>query len=269
MRNIFPVLSEFTMRQGIYELSVLDKNGVAFGECNIEDKNYVRAVPGDEYDVKFTIHADSHGRFPYTYVIYILTIDGSQIDKGFWMDLTLYSANQPCVVNFCGTQISADTMQSFKFSELKISNTRNTISYENSDQTGKLQVAVYEARRTHKLVSREVNFGSTIKTASTSIAESKKFWQQPSLATARGSLTTHLYNYPQHRHEKIRDSPDAIVKVEYHIAGHLDLLQDMHNKRHAPPAPVRDPVYVDLSLEAEVVNTAAPVPAVVVDLQED
>eukprot|EP01032_Pedospumella_encystans_P012711 gene12711-14684_t len=256
------------MRQGIYELSVLDKNGVAFGECNIDDNYYVRAVPGNEYDVKFTIHADAHGRFPYTYVICVLTIDGSQIDKGFWMDLSLYSANQPCVVNFCGTQISADTMQSFKFSELKISAAGNTISSENFDQTGKLQVAVYEARRTQKLMLREVNFGSTIATASTSIAESKKFWQKPSLATDRGSLRTHLYNYSQHHHERLRDSPDAIVKVEYHTAGHLNLLQDMHNKRNAPPAPVRDPVYVDLSLEAEAVPTAASVAAVVVDLQE-
>lgn len=185
------------------------------------------------------------------------------------MDLSFYSANQPCVVNFYGTQISADTMQSFKFSDLKLSASGSPTPSENSHQTGKLQVAVYEARRTQKLMSWEVNFGLTVITASTCIAESKKFWQQPSLGTARGSLTTRLYNYSEHHHEKVRDTPDAVVKVEYHAAGHLNFLQDMHNKRNAPPAPVRAPVHIDLSLEPEDVPAAAPAPAVVVDLQED
>ena len=176
------------MRQGIYELSVFDKSGLKFHECELDGKNYLRAEGGKEYDVHFTIHPDAAGNFPYAVVICILTIDGCQINEGYYENLRSGPLNMPRVIKFCGTQISRDSVQAFMFSDVEVSTLTNGNNSKAVDQMGHIHVAVYEAFRTQRPVNYNGTFNS--KAAPSSIAEGKKFWQQPSLATSLGSLKT-------------------------------------------------------------------------------
>eukprot|EP00598_Pedospumella_elongata_P009208 CAMPEP_0185001572 /NCGR_PEP_ID=MMETSP1098-20130426/71450_1 /TAXON_ID=89044 /ORGANISM="Spumella elongata, Strain CCAP 955/1" /LENGTH=57 /DNA_ID=CAMNT_0027528897 /DNA_START=518 /DNA_END=688 /DNA_ORIENTATION=- len=57
------------------------------------------------------------------------------------------------------------------------------------------------------------------------------------------------------------------MELRYHSAAMFDLLEEMHNERNAPPAPIAPPVHVDLSEEPDLAPAVPPTPTVFVDLR--
>lgn len=66
----------YKMRVGLYEMQILDQNGVALPEHWIGGRCYVEAVPGQEFQVKSSIHRNNNGSFPVKSSVAILSVDG-------------------------------------------------------------------------------------------------------------------------------------------------------------------------------------------------
>ena len=167
------------MRQGCYELSVVGSDGAPFEEYELDDKNFIRAESGKEYKVKFIVHRDASGEFPYSLVICVLAVDGTPIDNGIMFDIK----NGRNEMTFSGFRVNSETIQAFMFSDLSVGT--SSTSSEVISKTGLLQVAVYEAERTVP-AENPVFTPAQVSSAARTVSQNKKFWEQPSLATARG-----------------------------------------------------------------------------------
>ena len=252
------------MRQGCYELIVLRSDDSSFEEVVVDGKNFLRAESGTEYKVKFTIHRDDFGNFPFQHAVCILSVDGTNTDSGAYLDL-LDSTFETRQVIFRGFRVDSDLLQAFVFSDLVAgSGSVNGIS-----KAGMLQVSVYEAER----FQPRTNIYSPSFTAPSlrTISEDKKFWQQPSLATVRGKDLEAHYSAADFR--CMRQVPDATVSIQCHTAGVLDFLQNQRQKFHTRSSRVGVArVHIDLTDESNPVSPEpAPVPVqpVVVNLCDD
>eukprot|EP01032_Pedospumella_encystans_P008318 gene8318-9890_t len=262
------------MRQGCYELLVLGGDGVKFEECEIDGKSFVRAEPGKEYKVKFIIHRNASGCFPFLHAKCVLTVDGTAVDNGRCVDLDPSRAEYCCL--FSGFRMSVDAIQALTFSEIAVGSADSTL-FDAGSKAGLLQVTVFEMERSDQLANASYNWTPVAPAVST-VSENKKFWQQPSLATTRGRELKVSASLAKFIYKKLRQVPDVTVEIQCHTGGVLDFLREQHNKLHAPSAsnssavPANTPpLHIDLSAEPEVVpkTESVALPPVVVDLRQD
>ena len=254
------------MRQGCFELLVFEGKGAQFDECELEGKFFVRAEPGKEYKVKFIIHRDASGKYPYEHLKCYLSVDDMYVDNYCFTLDPYYSYYQTI---FSAFRLDSETIKAFTFSSVVVGDDK-TLSNE-ATKTGLLQLTVYEAVPTEQ----EANpiCCVTLPTPSNcTISENKKFWAQPSLATASGREVKELFNPAKFDYRLLRDFPDATLTIQCHTAGVLTILQDQHNKRHAllvKPVGI-EPVHIDLSAEQDRSEpTAQLLPPTVYDLSHD
>lgn len=163
-------------------------------------------------------------------------------------------------MTFSGFRVSSETIQAFMFSDLSVG--ANSTSAEVPSKTGLLQVAVYEAERTVSAVNPAFT-PTQVSSAVGTVSENKKFWEQPSLATARGREVKESITFSTYVCKRLHQLPHATVEIQCHTAGVLDFLQQQHNRLHVPAAtssstaPANDPpVHIDLSTEPDVVPAA-------------
>eukprot|EP01032_Pedospumella_encystans_P008231 gene8231-9795_t len=250
------------MRQGCYELIVLRSDDSLFEEIVIDGKNFLRAESGGEYKVKFIIHRDDFGNFPFQHAVCILSVDGTNTDSGAYLNLNLDSTFETRQVIFRGFRVDSDLLQAFVFSDLVagIGPVNGTL------KTGLLQVSVYEAERfpppTH------IYPPSFTAPPLRTVLEDKKFWQQPSLATVRGKHLKAPYSAADFR--CMRKVPDATVSIQCHATGVLSFLQDQCKKFHSRSNHLGVAhAHIDLTDESNPVSpepAPVPKPPVVVDL---
>lgn len=131
-------------------------------------------------------------------------------------------------------------------------------------------MAVYEAECTEETVNPKRNWNAAPPVLDR-VSEDMKFWQQPSLATARGRDVKSSFNPVNFR----RVRQHAAVEVQCHTSGVLDFLQEQHNKLHTSSGSAEaPPVTIDLTTEPDAVPITEPVlapapPVVLVDLLDD
>eukprot|EP01032_Pedospumella_encystans_P008317 gene8317-9889_t len=255
------------MRQGCFELLVFEGEGAKFEECELEGKSFVRAEPGKEYKVKFIIHRDASGNYPYQNIRFYLAVDGTQVDSGYCFALDpLQSAHETVISGF---RVNSETIEAFTFSGLAV--VSDPTPSQVALKAGRLEVLVYEAERT-ALAANPANCGTYAAPSTGTISDNKKFWTQPSLATTSGRKVMQAFNPAKFIYRKLRDIPDATLAIQYHTVEVLTFLQDQYNKRHALPVkPVEAAaVHIDLSVEPDLSEpTAVLVPPTVYDLSQD
>eukprot|EP01032_Pedospumella_encystans_P008319 gene8319-9891_t len=229
------------MRQGCYELLVINSDGSVFPECTLEGKTFIRVAPGQDYAVKFIVHRDASGGYPFSHVICFLTVDGHETDRGVYLNLNLDSSSNSKCAFFRGFRVDSETVQVLKFSDVTLSS--DLALCEASSKAGLLQVTVFEAERFAKPVNANSAYvPPPVAPVLNAVLEDKKFWKVPSVATIRGGNLEQLYNPVNFR--KMRQLPDATLEVQCHTAGVLDYLHDQREKFNTRSSPVG--VQIDL-----------------------
>lgn len=106
------------MREGLYEVQLVNQHGVPFREEEIDDKSYTHASPGQEFTVKITVHRHPvSGHFPYDCLRVGLFVDGYDVQYWKRMDFTLTPSHLDSVsAVFVGFKKNTADLRAFVFS---------------------------------------------------------------------------------------------------------------------------------------------------------
>lgn len=106
------------MREGLYEVQLVNVNDEPFREEEIDDKTYTHAAPGQEFTVKITVHRHPiTGEFPYACLRLGLFVDGYDVQYWKRMDFTVTPAELDHVsAVFVGFKKNTADLRAFVFS---------------------------------------------------------------------------------------------------------------------------------------------------------
>ena len=83
------------MRDGLYEVQLVDEGDLPFQESCVEGTTYAHAKPGQEFAVRITVHRNPlNGEFPFNYLRLGLFIDGHDVNYWKRMDMTAAGSSQ-------------------------------------------------------------------------------------------------------------------------------------------------------------------------------
>lgn len=254
------------MRQGPYELLVLNSDSVAYEERDLFGKPCVRAEPGREYHILVNVYRNNAGRFPAKYLRFGLFVDG--IDVQYWKRLDLSDTDllpthplEPVSSRFWGFKKNVNDIRSFLFS-LPETSYSSSAKMENGDfkSLGSVKLVVYEASVTNGVYE---NQGGQFEAPSAqAVSEQGKFWEQASLTTAAGRqiVNTKEKFVPLPRWSNLRKVPDEVLTVSYHTASMIDFLEEHQHTLvptvHAPSVTATaHNMIVDLISDGEATDT--------------
>lgn len=106
------------MREGLYEVQLMDVREQPFREEVIDDKPYTHASPGHEFTVKITVHRHPvSGDFPYACIRVGLFVDGYDVQYWKRIDLQVMAPTQSSVsAIFVGFKKNTADLRAFVFS---------------------------------------------------------------------------------------------------------------------------------------------------------
>lgn len=223
------------MRQGPYELLVLDSNDVPYEERMLIDKPCIRAEPGKEYHVRINVYRNALGHFPAKYLRFGLYIDG--VDVQYWKRIDLSDEAllpedpaAPVTSCFWGFKKNVNDIRSFIFSVPDTTPHQTALSQKEYKCLGSVKLEVYEACITYG--TYENQSGQFEAPSTQQIGENEKFWKQASLTTAAGrriELEKEKFR-PLPRWKNLRKTPDEVLVLQYHTAAMMDFLEENHHK---------------------------------------
>lgn len=243
------------MRQGLFELLITGKDGTAIIEHEIAGKSYISAEPATEYKVKVVVHHRSN-QTPYSLKLYIDGVD-VRYSKNMLNKSTIFK----------GLRSNAKSYRAFVF-EIPAPIPQNSNMAAQAGTIGSIKVEINEAIATKKKKNLSQGGFQAVELPKAGQSEGKKFWQQPTLLTGRGSYAGEV-SRSKYDFQNLRTVPDATLELLYHTPEMIAFLKDFHRTQagQVPPA-VLPPVHVDLShvVDAPVAAVIAPV---IVDLIEN
>ena len=223
------------MRQGPYELLLLDSENVSYEERKLGDKPCIRAEPGKEYHVRINVYRNALGKFPAKYLRFGLYIDG--VDVQYWKRIDLSDdsllpsdPDAPVTSCFWGFKKNVNDIRSFVFSVPDTTPHQTVLSQKEYKCLGSVRLEVYEACITYG--TYENQNGQFEAPSTQQIGENEKFWKQASLTTAAGrkiELEKEKFR-PLPRWKNLRKSPDTELILQYHTEAMLDFLEEHQDK---------------------------------------
>jgi hypothetical protein len=98
------------MREGQYEIIVLDDRDRPLTEEVISDRSFVTAQPGSSYHVKINVYRNKSGQFPAKYLRLGLYVDGNDVQ--YWKRLDLSDQSERHSSHCCDEERFGDSSQS-------------------------------------------------------------------------------------------------------------------------------------------------------------
>lgn len=247
------------MRKDIFELYLVGSDGVHFEERQVNGAYYVCALPGTDYQVGVKIHRDADGQFPAVigYRI-VLRIDGVAVRQSL-ADFRLHWGGDLVQAVFRGFACDLpDSYETFVFSAPQIVTSKSSSEAEST--RGVICVSFYEVEEGEIVQERRTLTPVKVAPTPLKVIEDKKFWQQPSLETSRGTRVvlspcrTQPNVGPHRVWKNLRSNPDAQLTLNYHMPDVLNFIGEhvgafTSNTSHAP---VNSP--------SAVANQTSPVP---------
>lgn len=120
------------MRQGPFEMTLVDETGSPFPEEEVGGVRYALARPNSSYHVELKVYPDARGRYPADCLRFGLYVDGQ--DVKYWKRIELSAARGPAKALFWGFKQSARQIGAF------------VISPEGSAAGGSIRAEVFGAR---------------------------------------------------------------------------------------------------------------------------
>jgi hypothetical protein len=122
------------MREGQYEIIVLDDRDRPLTEEVISDRSFVTAQPGSSYHVKITVYRNKSGQFPAKYLRLGLYVDGNDVQ--YWKRLALSDEKTlpkdyslPICSIFWGLKKNTSEIRSFSLRFIYKENKKNSDNY--------------------------------------------------------------------------------------------------------------------------------------------
>lgn len=178
------------MRDGLYEVHLIDQYGNPIAESTIEDKVYAHAAPSQEFSVRITVHKNPRtGRFPFEYLRLGLFIDGHDVNYWKRMDLTVASDQSAVSASFQGWKKNTIDLRAFVFSSPALASAEDELNPQIREEMskkplGQIKIIVHEATVSDGIFENKSGFHEM--PPAQKVSEGKKFWQQASLTTTAG-----------------------------------------------------------------------------------
>lgn len=176
------------MREGLYEVELIDIDGRPILETAVDGKTYAHAVPGREFSVRITVHRNPQtNRFPFDYLRLGLFIDGHDVNYWKRMDLTASGGQKMVSAAFQGWKKNTVDLRAFQFALPALATPQDapTLKAEMSNKPlGQIKIVVHEA--TLSIGTFENKSGFHEMPGAQKVSEDKKFWQQASVTTTAG-----------------------------------------------------------------------------------
>ena len=178
------------MREGLYEVELIDNDGRPFLETAVDGKTYAHAVPGSEFSVRITVHRNPQtNRFPFDYLRLGLFIDGHDVNYWKRMDLTASGGQKMVSAAFQGWKKNTVDLRAFQFALPALATPQDaadpTLNAEMSKKPlGQIKIVVHEATLSTGTFENKSGFHEM--PGAQKVSEDKKFWQQASVTTTAG-----------------------------------------------------------------------------------
>lgn len=241
------------MREGLYELILLNEKEIPFQETVIGRNTFVSVEPNQEYHVKLNVFRDQNGRFPGKYLKFGLYVDG--IDVQYWKRLDLSNEkllptdkSAPVSTCFWGFKRTSEDIRAFKFaapqnvvkvqkqdvhnrdvhtSDVRTQDNPTEHSSVRSHSLGSVKLVVYEAEQTTGWMKNQ-NGNHKTPDAPPVIDPNSKFWKQASVATCTGSKVENDKEkfIPLLKWKNKTVEPCATLLLQYHLADVVGMFRE-------------------------------------------
>lgn len=224
------------MREGCYEVVLVDQDGHKLDEVMINGQFYIVAIPGKEYVIKIIVHEDlaTHS-YPAESMRVGLYVDG--VDVQYWkrLDLSLISerggqlaASSSVHTIFHGFKKSNNDLRSFVFAKtLATSFPSSSTDHINNSSFGTIKVVIYEAIQVEGVYQ---NVGGKYEVPGQhSVNVDGKFYKQPSVTTMAGRNIAETEKFiPLLRWQNKSDIPLTTLSLFYHTHEMIRFLRLFH-----------------------------------------
>ena len=213
------------MREGLFEVQLMATDGIPLAE----NDGFIIGLPGKEYSVRIAVHRSTvTGKFPFQHpnIKIGLYIDG--VDVNYWkrLDFSTMASVDIAEVKFWGFKQNKSEVKSFTFSTPQHISSDLLDSIVTRDQAlGQLRVVFFEAMQTTEVFANAVTNCSAPQAHF--VSESKRFWQQASLATCGGRYTEKEKFNPVVRWNNISSEPAKTLVVNYHTLQMLEFMKQL------------------------------------------
>jgi hypothetical protein len=224
------------MREGCYEVVLVDQDGHKLDEVVINDQFYVVALPGKEYVIKIIVHEDINHSYPAENLRVGLYVDG--VDVQYWkrLDLSLISekggnATSSVHTIFHGYKKSSNDLRSFIFAKTLAtsfpSSSSSSSDHINNSSFGTIKVVIYEAIQVEGVYQ---NVGGKYEVPGQhSVNVDGKFYKQPSVTTMAGRNITETEKFiPLLRWKNKSEIPLMTLNLFYHTQEMIQFLKLFH-----------------------------------------
>jgi hypothetical protein len=226
------------MREGCYEVVLVDQDGHTLDEIVINDQSYAVAIPGKEYVVKIIVHKGlaGSGSYPAENLRVGLYVDG--VDVQYWkrLDLSLISGHATSSsvhTIFHGYKKSNHDLRSFIFAKTLAtsfpSSSLSSSDHINNSSFGTIKVVIYEAIQTEGVYQ---NVGGKYEVPGQhSVNVDGKFYKQPSVTTMAGRNITETEKFvPLLRWKNKSENPLTTMNLFYHTQEMIQFLKLFHTE---------------------------------------
>lgn len=223
------------MREGNFEILVLDEQEKLFSEEKIDTRVFITAKPHTSYHVKINVYRDNSGRFPAKYLRLGLFVDGHDVQ--YWKRLDLSDEkvlpkdiSLPICSVFWGFKKNTSEIRSFIFAAPSTNTaTSSSASTSSVESLGSIRLVVFEARVSSGVFQNDTAAAQAPpSTVSLAEGEGRKFWQVASLVTSSGKAVGGEKEkfLPLARWENATATPLHTQTLHYHSADVLRLLRN-------------------------------------------
>jgi hypothetical protein len=228
--SFLQIKSFFTMREGQYEIIVLDDRDRPLTEEVISDRSFVTAQPGSSYHVKINVYRNKSGQFPAKYLRLGLYVDGNDVQ--YWKRLDLSDEKTlpkdyslPICSIFWGFKKNTSEIRSFVFAKPGLSS--NSGSQFQESELGSVKLVIHEAKLQQGIFNNNCGIHET--PSGISLAnEDQKFWTRPSVVTSSGrKIESEREKFvPLLRWENASEIPLKVMTLFYHSADMMRFLKN-------------------------------------------
>jgi hypothetical protein len=170
------------MREGEFEILVLDAKGTAYPEQLLDGRCTIGTTPGDVFTVKVTVYQGSSTPKYYAVMLYI---DGQVLY--YYHKIELLPTATEAATTFKSFPLASGAFE-LQFAEVRQTYSDNPSSNQNQS-LGTITAKIFEARpinepQEYKPVPEEIKYNAEIEANTNS--DDKKFWKVPALFTGLG-----------------------------------------------------------------------------------
>ena len=228
------------MRSGVLELLVLDQDKNQFPESNVNDRNFIIAEDGKEYEVQVRVYRDENGKFPSERFRIGLYIDGYDVPYWKRVDLTESSpkdSDEYVTATFLGFKKNPSDLRSFKFSLPSLlspnGNAEEKGDSKSVSQLGSIKTVLYKCSVVENSMFKNTGKFHEVPTSHCRFLNHRAeslvdIINKPSLVTKAGRAFDQnwdLYRPVKKWKRNSKSGPDLQIEAPYHTASVVKLIE--------------------------------------------